>query len=227
METPIWFRHAMFITVKSFDSSGSSNLKNLYLSGSLEIASKIIDLLIAYYWIAEEPEEVNEETQPFESIIRDGRNLEMEHLISLILYTDFTELSADFTSTFRKKHPFEQLNDIKKRNREYWWLSKLLRETVEFFGDCRDDWSNGDIKGPFYTGMSVVLNMPHFMIRLCSPTSTSKQIEVAIKFGGEQGMVIELNSVDHQGIDEFNANYVRTFNCSWISRFKEEDERYI
>ena len=69
--------------------------------------------------------------------------------------------------------------------------------------------------------MSVVLNIPEFNIFLCSPTSTSKQIEVAIKFSGDHGIVIQL---DNPPNDQYQ--FLRGFNCSWLSRYKEEDERY-
>ena len=67
--------------------------------------------------------------------------------------------------------------------------------------------------------MSFEMVLPQFYIRLCGPTSTSCQIEVATKFATSKGMVIQLNN-DHVN------NYVRGFDCSLISRFKEEDERY-
>eukprot|EP01084_Bolivina_argentea_P074883 135820_1 len=69
--------------------------------------------------------------------------------------------------------------------------------------------------------MSIEMVIPEFNIRLCSPTSTSKQIEVATRFGGEKGIVIQLNNNG----DEYSSNNLRLFNCSWISSFKEEDEQ--
>eukprot|EP01083_Nonionella_stella_P225087 800588_1 len=63
--------------------------------------------------------------------------------------------------------------------------------------------------------------MPSFSMRLCSPTSTSKQIEVAMKFSGARGIVLQMDTPKRvpQHI------YLHAFNASWISRFKEEDER--
>ena len=98
-------------------------------------------------------------------------------------------------------------------------MSKTLRETVEIFGQCSDD---GGLKGSYYCGMSVVMNIPEFNIFLCSPTSTSMQIEVAIKFSGDHGIIIQL---DNPRTEQYF--FLRGFNCSWISRYKEEDERYL
>ena len=153
--------------------------------------------------------------------ISDGDRLGFPNLISLIMYTDYTDLSSNFSSTFRKKSPFETLQGIKKRNADYYWFSKTLRETVEIFGQCSTGFGNGVLTGSFFCGMSFVMNIPEFNIFLCSPTSTSKQIEVAIKFSGDQGIVIQL---DNPQISQYG--WLRGFNCSWVSRYKEEDERY-
>ena len=165
------------------------------------------------------------------------------HLLSLILYTDFTKVCTNFSASFRRIRPFESLSSIKKRNSAFFWMSKHLRELVEIFGDCAygDAWPKesltwGDdnyeeyinyakpyhsITGPFYCGMSVKLNITSFSMRLCSPTSTSKQIAVAAKFSGSKGMVITFDNPR----EEVQYRHLRGWDCSWISRFKEEDER--
>ena len=162
--------------------------------------------------------------------VRDGVSLCFQNLVSLILYCDYTDLCSHFSSTFRKKAPFEPINSIKKRNSEYFWLSKILRETVELFGKCsegeldRDDDDNrvNQLLGSYFCGMSVLMNIPEFSIFLCSPTSTSMQIEVAIKFSGDDGIIIQLDNPQ----DTSQYSFLRGFDCSWLSRYKEEDERY-
>eukprot|EP01083_Nonionella_stella_P098876 278119_1 len=62
--------------------------------------------------------------------------------------------------------------------------------------------------------------MASFSMRLCSPTSTSKQIEVAMKFSGSNGIVLQMDNPDL-----VQHRYLHAFNASWTSRFKEEDER--
>eukprot|EP00488_Nonionellina_sp_1-RS-2012_P000260 TRINITY_DN10750_c0_g1_i1.p1 TRINITY_DN10750_c0_g1~~TRINITY_DN10750_c0_g1_i1.p1 ORF type:complete len:106 (-),score=5.13 TRINITY_DN10750_c0_g1_i1:69-386(-) len=64
--------------------------------------------------------------------------------------------------------------------------------------------------------MSSVMHIPQFNIRLCTPTSTSKHIEIAMRFCGRYGIIIQLNNDQLQ---------LRGFNCSWFSRYPEEDER--
>eukprot|EP01084_Bolivina_argentea_P279410 477678_1 len=130
--------------------------------------------------------------------------LQFDHILSIVLYTDYTTLSTDFSSTFRKCRPFETLDSIKKRNSVYYWFSRRLRECVEMYGHCQ--WSvpisftesqpkiekKSALSGPFYCGMNTAMHMPSFNIRLCSPTSTSIQLAVAVQFSGCHGMVIQL-----------------------------------
>ena len=43
------------------------------------------------------------------------------NLVSIVLYTGYTKLRADFTSTFRKKWKFEPIEEAKRRHRKYYW----------------------------------------------------------------------------------------------------------
>ena len=147
--------------------------------------------------------------------IREGSTLSVDHLISIILYTDYTNLSSYFSSTFRKQSPFDCLQTAKKRNSKVYWWSRRLKETVLCFGDYYPS-----LRGPFYSGMSMVLKITQFNIFLLSPTSTSLHIEVAMKFSGQQGIIIQINN-DKVG------NFTRGMDVSWISRYFEEEERYI
>ena len=158
--------------------------------------------------------------------------LGIDNLYSLILYTDFTDLSSDFSRSFRKIHPFETIQNVKIRNSYYWWWSKILRETVELYGITkygrRSGWnhasrlSNAGLEGPFFTGLSFVMYIPQYVVKLNSPTSTSLHIEVATKFSGQRGMIIQLDVGD-----DYLMKQLSGFDCSWISKFKEEHEMYI
>ena len=171
-----------------------------------------------------------------------GENISMGHITSVILYTDCTDLSCHFTSSFRKLETWETLESMKNRNRNYGWLSKYLMEAVQVYGDtgvrycakfgltgvygsephppdCEYSHIGGTLIGPFYCGMSTMLHMPQFSILLLSPTSTSGQLEVAMKFSGESGIIIEISNYIHP------AWRVMGLDVSTISRYKEEDER--
>eukprot|EP01084_Bolivina_argentea_P315267 546154_1 len=147
--------------------------------------------------------------------------IQRRHLISLVLYTDFSYLSSDFSKSLRPRTYFEHVIAIKGRNSKYHYLSKYLRETVEIYGKCRyEDDDNPGLKGPFYCGLSVVVHLPQFNITLCSPTSTTKLITVAMTFSGRDGMILQLNNNCQGKLDT-----LRAFDASWISEYREEMER--
>ena len=120
-----------------------------------------------------------------------------------------------------KFQAYETLSQIKHRNSKYWHWAKHLRETVEIYGKIA---KNEDMNPPFYTGISCVMTMQSFSMRLCAPTSTSVCLAVAIKFGGDNGQILQLNTKD---MLYGNSTYLRGLDVSWISQFKEEDERYL
>ena len=65
-----------------------------------------------------------------------------------------------------------------------------------------------------------MLAIPEYNIRLCSPTSTSLQMEVATRFAGDRGIIIQLNNMT-----DILAKRLCSFNCSWLSQYNAEDER--
>ena len=83
---------------------------------------------------------------------------------------------------------------------------------------------NYNLDPPFYTGISQVMEMQSFSVRLCAPTSTSTKLEVAVKFSGENGIILQLTT---NNMLKGASSWLRGFDVSWISQFKEEDERYL
>ena len=149
----------------------------------------------------------------------------INHIISIILYCDFSKYCTSFSSTFRALSPFESMESVKKRNSEFWWQSKLLRETVEIFGQMgyRDkDHLNlrNNEEGPYYSGVNCILAIPEFNIRLDSPTSTTKQIAVSMNFATREGMILQLDDTGSS-----HGYILPRFDVSWISRYPDEDER--
>lgn len=150
--------------------------------------------------------------------ITEGMPITIHHIISLILYCDFSVFCTNFGRTFRALSFTETMQDVKKRNSAFWWQSKYMREAVEIYG--YDANIRKREKGPFYTGIQAELCIPQFAIRLNAPTSTSKQIAVSVKFAKVKGMIIELNNTGHR-----IAAYLPFLDVSWLSRFPDEDER--
>eukprot|EP01084_Bolivina_argentea_P207028 353320_1 len=161
--------------------------------------------------------------------IKEGDRLTFSHLLSIILYCDYGDLCSVFNSTFRKISNYERIENVKKRNSNYYFLAKYLREVVECYGQNSYDgqWKyrnpNGALSGPFYCGMNKVFTIPSFNIRLYSPTSTSIHIEVAMKFSGEEGIILQFDNPNSNQYNQYIS--LMCFNMSCISRYKEEDER--
>ena len=108
--------------------------------------------------------------------IKEGDVMSVEMLICIILYCDYTELSRDFSSTFRKNNTFEPIQSTKKRNQKYYHMARILKEMIYCYGQTYAWGGNGllsSLVSPFYCGMSFVMMMPQFNIKLYGPTSTS------------------------------------------------------
>eukprot|EP01084_Bolivina_argentea_P094221 169381_1 len=65
--------------------------------------------------------------------IKDGSLITLDHVMSLLLYTNFSELCFKFGATYRKLSNDETDHALKRRHREYAVWGRLLRETVEVF----------------------------------------------------------------------------------------------
>eukprot|EP01084_Bolivina_argentea_P313384 542704_1 len=160
------------------------------------------------------------EKDPLHFNIQENEPLLVSHLHAVILYCDFSEFSTQFSKSFRAMKWNEPLESIKYRNSKFYHIAKHLRELVQYFGLKGYDIRDGPTEsGPFYTGMSVPMTIPAFAIRLNGPTSTSKQIEIAMRFCGGYGIIIQLNNQKGTSVAE------SFFDASWISNYLEEDER--
>ena len=62
-----------------------------------------------------------------------GTPLSFQHLMDLISYADLSDLSTQFSSTFRTIDFGKSIEDVKGRNAEYANWICLLRECVEYW----------------------------------------------------------------------------------------------
>ena len=63
----------------------------------------------------------------------------------------------------------ESVASVNKRNSKFYFCSRYLRELVTYYGCIghkKIKAKNGRESGPFYTGMSIVLNLPQFKMGL-------------------------------------------------------------
>jgi len=89
--------------------------------------------------------------------------LSVSHVQSLLLYTDFSSLCTAFSATFRARFVGEELEAIKDRHKHFYFMAKLLRETVECFGEILVQ-PNDDRR--YFSGLNRLMVVPEFLIRL-------------------------------------------------------------
>lgn len=147
--------------------------------------------------------------------LREGDPVSPQHLIAIILYCDFAALCTSFSETYRKKDVFESLESVAKRHSHWWWLGRILKESVHHFGtDGESD------HGPYFCGLNVELYLPLGGITIYGPCSTTTARDVALNFSKSEGIVVKINTDgNHYG------PRARFFDCSWISNYFEEAER--
>eukprot|EP01084_Bolivina_argentea_P083866 151818_1 len=164
------------------------------------------------------------QNDPLKYNLKNGTPITFHHILAIILYCDESDLSREFSKTFRKTSLHQTIAEIIKQNQQYAVWSRLCRETVEYyghkgFGDVVEKTTINSLIGPFYCGLSVEMALPEFSIRLASPTSTSLQEEIAIRFAGEEGLLMRLNNNG----TEISGD-LRGFLCSWLSNYPLEAE---
>ena len=150
--------------------------------------------------------------------IPDDTPISLNNILCILVYTDLTSLSFCFSESFRKSAKAKNFKNIKNINAKYYWLAKGLREAVECYGtDAR--WSDECKISTFYHGTSY-LYFSSFSASFCCPTSTTKQIEVAMLFidvDKNNGIILNLH---HDGYRS-----TMFMNVSFLSSYSNEDER--
>eukprot|EP01084_Bolivina_argentea_P170717 295835_1 len=105
----------------------------------------------------------------------------MDHVLALIIYTDFPELCTSLRSTYRKISPKESIQDQIKRHSLFANLGRMLYEAYVFFG------STDSKITVLYHGMALQLLFQTMYCIFNSPTSTTTSSSVACSFGGGNG----------------------------------------
>eukprot|EP01083_Nonionella_stella_P111602 327478_1 len=135
------------------------------------------------------------------------RQIQLFHILSLMIYCNFTHLSAIFSATYRQKTQDESMESILIRHSSFFHLGKYLREVVRFFGTKPEE---GDV---FYRGIDAEFKFPRVLsFKMPGPVSTTTIFMVAVNFAREYGSVLTLTSG------------ARRVSVSWLSDFGNEHE---
>eukprot|EP01084_Bolivina_argentea_P016840 31450_1 len=154
--------------------------------------------------------------------INRGDSLGIHHIVSIIIYTDFSKLCTEFRSTFRKIHKDETDEQIRQRHSKYYFLSRFLFEAIDCHGSIMD---NG--KTVFH-GLNKPFLFKQFQTHFNAPTSTTEDKFIARNFSQEAGIILELKNgnkdTKNDIISRFASNQPRYLDVSWLSQFDNEKE---
>eukprot|EP01084_Bolivina_argentea_P306763 530145_1 len=150
-------------------------------------------------------------------VLKDGSLLTINHILSIILYCDYDNLSHNFSSTFRFiEDDNSKKGNVLNRNLEYGNWTKYLTQTVNCFGNSH----LGSEFNVLFHGISF-LYVDRFICTLNGPTSTTTKLAIAFQFAQpHDGIIMEWGKA--APICPIDLRY---FNCSLFSYFGNEDER--
>eukprot|EP01084_Bolivina_argentea_P020807 38652_1 len=140
--------------------------------------------------------------------------MSIQHLVAIMIYCNYDYLQNHFSSTFRALYSNESYYSMKRRNSNFWHLSKYLIESVYVFGNKSNDKNKIN---KFYHGINKELYFQSTVAIFNGPLSTSSEFEVAVNFASNlsNGLVVELQPTPY-------TDYY--FSASWISDFSNEAE---
>eukprot|EP01084_Bolivina_argentea_P317112 549780_1 len=128
----------------------------------------------------------------------------IDHILAVVLWTDYRVLSAQFRRTFDKLS--------KKMYDEFWIWSKFLIESVNAFGERLKKSRN---KSCFHVIVNEKKRFLEYESVFNAPTSMTTKLEIAILNAPKNGIILEAT----------NYKKLRYFNCSFVSYFGNENER--
>eukprot|EP01084_Bolivina_argentea_P119995 212733_1 len=146
--------------------------------------------------------------------INEGTCITVNHILSVMIYTNYGQLSYHFSKTFRRICSTESDESVRKRHSEFGNLAKYLRECVDCYGVSMRETKISD--PVFYHGVSTKAIFNGFVGYFCAPTSTTTVPEVAIQFADAKGIVIQ--------IENNNSDTFTYFDCRGWSDYSSESE---
>ena len=147
-----------------------------------------------------------------------GDSMQQHHVIALRVYTSFTDLQREFSSTFRRINN-ESIESMKERHAYYYFLARYLRECVEIFGmECKEK------ELTVFHGVCGSINFSSVYPYFKGPFSTTLDFAVAQNFSTADGVTLELKINSLEWRMTYNVNRMNAIWCAWISDFSAEQE---
>eukprot|EP01084_Bolivina_argentea_P002711 5012_1 len=129
----------------------------------------------------------------------------IHHLLSLMIYCNYTTLQYEFSKTYRINNGED--------HRNFYYLGKYLKESIFTFGT---QIKHGAVY-TFYHGISQRLFFPVFQgINIKCPLSTTSSWEVAANFTNDNaGLIMQFGG---------ERSRAKNFSVSWLSDYANESE---
>eukprot|EP01084_Bolivina_argentea_P084399 152648_1 len=151
--------------------------------------------------------------------IKKGDIIQMEQVMVTMSYCNMNELQKNYNNTW-KLNPNESRHDVLERQREIGIWSRLMYQTVYFFGNIfkmRND--------SVFRGLSTKLRFDMMGTTFGLPTSTTTSVVVAQRFAETaDGIIIELRRTMSRDIDNI---YLDVHSEYILSDYVNEQERII
>eukprot|EP01083_Nonionella_stella_P073511 198853_1 len=140
-----------------------------------------------------------------------GSLITVNHLISLKVYTNYSNIQLEFKKHCRRTYKHEPVESVVRRNQEIAHWCRYLKESCTFYGNTMDK----DMR--VFTGLNVKLMFGSLNQHFECPLSATIDSEVANRFAeGTNGIILVLKAANPKTM---------YFNVSWLSSFPEEHER--
>eukprot|EP01084_Bolivina_argentea_P000941 1724_1 len=146
-----------------------------------------------------------------------NEKIRIEHVVSILLYCNYSALCKTFRESFRKLNCDDTKDIIIQRHIDnFYWFGRFLVTAIEFWGDTPKK------KQKFYHGTSCQFLFDQLSAVYETPTSTTCDFKVAQQFigDGETGIVLHLAPKF-----KTDCNMSKWMNVSTVSDFPNEKER--
>ena len=142
-----------------------------------------------------------------------GSPLQLNHVLALLLYSNFSDLCYEFSKTYRRLNRQESDEALKARHANFYHFGKYLREFVEVFGE---EFAESRYE-TFYHGINTEMLFKDCFAHICGPMSTTTAKNVAMgTFAKGGGIVVHF---------ERNTELAFFIDSQYYSDFPDEKEK--
>ena len=139
--------------------------------------------------------------------IEPDEKIDLDHLLSILFYTDLTDLQSNMKNVCRITEKGETRQDVAKRHCEMAVWLRLMFETIVLYGGRLS--VNDDLK--LYHGLNRKFYFPQYKCKFFIPTSTSREKTMAQKYATQNGITLEFSGMETRGDPYFATESISDF----------------